>query len=112
MSIALQIIEIATSAIPADMGDVTVEQVALKVGKFTAVIPDNLRFCFKIAAADTPFARANLEIDEIPIVAQCRLCRHQWTVERPVFICEKCESGSVEIITGRELNVESIKIAG
>ncbi|MFC1798885.1 hydrogenase maturation nickel metallochaperone HypA [Thermodesulfobacteriota bacterium] len=111
MSIALQIIEIATSAIPANLGEVTVEQVNLKVGKFSAVIPDNLRFCFKVVAAETPFANANLNIDEIPIVAQCRSCHYKWTVEKPVFICKKCESGSVEIISGRELNIESIKLA-
>lgn len=111
MSIALQIIDIAASAIPAHMDQVVVEQIDLKIGKFSAVIPDNLRFCFKIAAAETPLADANLEIQEIPVVVRCRSCSHTWEVEKPVFVCDRCESGSVEIVSGRELSVESIRIA-
>ena len=111
MSIALQIIKIVSSAIPANIDQPTVEQIDLKVGKFSAVIPESLRFCFKIAAADTPCAGAELKIEEIPVVVQCRSCKHKREVDKPIFVCENCSNGSVEIVSGRELNVESIRIA-
>ena len=34
-----------------------------------------------------------------------------WTITEPVFKCEACDSGSLEILSGRELDIESIEIA-
>jgi len=111
MGIAMQIIEIATASIPDDMENVRVERVNLKVGKLAAVVPESLRFCFEIAAKDTPLSGAVLHIDEIPVVAVCRECRAEWTINEPAFRCKECESGSIDIISGRELDIESIEIA-
>ena len=41
MGIAMQIIEIATSSIPAGEGDVQVERVNLRVGKLAAIVADS-----------------------------------------------------------------------
>ncbi len=111
MGIAMQIVEIASASIPADIDDVRVERINLKVGKLTAVVPENLRFCFQIVAQETPFCDADLNIEEIPIIAKCNDCNTEWTISEPVFICQECNGGSVEIISGRELDVNSIEIA-
>ena len=111
MGIAMQIIEIATASIPEDMENARVERVNLKVGKLAAVVPESLRFCFEIAAKDTPLSGAVLHIDKIPIVAICRECRAEWTINEPAFRCRACESGSIDIVSGRELDIESIEIA-
>ncbi len=110
MGIALQIVEIATASLPADLGDARVARVNLKVGKLAAVVPDSLRFCFDVAVKDTPLAGADLTIEEIPVVARCKDCDAQWTIDEPVFICKTCESGSLEILSGRELDIESIEV--
>jgi hydrogenase nickel incorporation protein HypA/HybF len=111
MGIALQIIEIATESIPPDAGDVRIEKINLKIGKLAAVVPDSLRFCFDVAVKDTPLDGAKLVIQELPVVARCRDCDTQWTISSPAFTCENCNSGSLEILSGRELDVESIEIA-
>ena len=107
----MEIIEIATSSIPSDMKNVRVEKVNLKVGKLSAVVPSSLRFCFEIAAKDTPLSGAELDIEEIPVVAVCKKCNTEWTITGPAFTCEKCNSGSIEIISGRELDIISLEIA-
>ena len=111
MGIALQIIEIATESIPPDAGDVRIEKINLKIGKLAAVVPDSLRFCFDVAVKDTPLDGAKLVIQELPVVARCRDCDTQWTISSPAFTCENCNSGSLEILSGRELDIESIEIA-
>ena len=111
MGIALQIAEIATASIPKDVGDVRVEKINLKIGKLAAVVPDSLRFCFDVAIIDTPLAGAELAIEELPVVARCKDCDTQWTISQPAFTCENCNSGSLEILSGRELDIESIEIA-
>ena len=111
MGIALQIIEIATESIPVDAGDVRVEKINLKIGKLAAVIPDSLQFCFNVAIKDTALEGAKLAIQELPVTARCKECDFQWTLTGPTFTCENCNSGSLEILSGRELDIESIEIA-
>ena len=111
MGIAMQIIEIATASIPPDEGAVKVARVNLKVGKLAAVVADSLRFCFEIAAKETPLEGAELGIEEIPVVARCKACHSEWTIEGPAFSCQQCGSGKIDVLSGRELNIESIEIA-
>lgn len=111
MGIALQIIEIATASIPPDMRTARVERVNLKIGKLSAVVPDSLRFCFDIVSKDTPLAGAALAIEETPVVARCKECDARWSIAEPVFTCKACNSGALEILSGRELDIVSIEIA-
>jgi hydrogenase nickel incorporation protein HypA/HybF len=111
MGIALQIVEIPTASIPPYAGAVRVEKINLKIGKLAAVVPESLRFCFDIAVKDTPLDGARLAIEEMPVVARCNDCQTQWIINSPAFKCENCDSGSLEILSGRELDIESIEIA-
>jgi hydrogenase nickel incorporation protein HypA/HybF len=110
MGIALQIIEIATGSLPAALGNARVAQINLKIGKLAAIVPESLRFCFDVAIKDTPLAGAKLAVEEMPVVARCKDCNAQWTIDEPVFICKTCDSGSLEILSGRELDIESIEV--
>ncbi|MCP4346385.1 MAG: hydrogenase maturation nickel metallochaperone HypA [Desulfobacterales bacterium] len=111
MGIAMQVVKIATDSVPDDMKDVQVERINLKVGRLAAVVPRSLRFCFEIITKDTPLSGAELNIEEVPVVARCKECNTKWTITGPAFICEKCSSGSIDIISGRELDIISIEIA-
>ncbi|MEJ2658019.1 MAG: hydrogenase maturation nickel metallochaperone HypA [Desulfobacterales bacterium] len=110
MSIAMQIVEIAVASIPADLKNAQVKRVNLKIGKLAAVVPESLRFCFQIAVQDTPLREADLNIEEIPLRVRCTDCNAEWTAHEPVFICRKCNSGSVEMLSGRELDITSIEV--
>ena len=111
MGIAMQIVEISTASIPADLAGAQVEKVNVKIGKLSAVVPASLRFCFQIVTQDTPLSNASLIIEEIPIVIKCSDCNIEWTIDEPVFSCQKCGGGSVDIVSGRELDISSIEIA-
>lgn len=111
MGIAMQVVEIATAAIPEGMEGSRVERVNLRVGKLSAVVPDSLRFCFDILIRDTPLANASLNIQEVPVSAQCGDCGHAWTAERPEFLCPRCGGGAVQLLSGQELEIVSIDIA-
>lgn len=110
MGIALEILEIAQASIPADLPSARVARVNLRVGKLSAVVPESLRFCFEIAARETPLAGAELAIEEIPVSARCRTCGERWTVTAPVFLCQACGGGALEILSGRELDIVSIEV--
>ncbi len=111
MGIAMQIVKIATAAIPNDAAGHPITRVNIKVGKLTAIVPDSLRFCFDIVSQETPLAGASLAIEEVAVKAVCDDCQHQWTIAGPVFVCPLCESPHIQLISGRELDVDSIEIA-
>jgi len=110
MSIAMQIIETVRSSIPAEIEDVRVEKVNIKVGSLSCVMPENLRFCFKAAIEGTPLAGAKLNIEEIPVIIKCNSCHYEWAVNEPAFMCKKCNAKNIEEVSGRELEIVSIDI--
>lgn len=111
MGIALNIVEIATASLPAEMKDIPIEKVNLKIGKLAAVVPASLRFCFEVVTKNTSFAGAKLQIEEVPVVVKCRNCHSQWTVTGSDFTCKTCESGTVDILSGREIEILSLEVA-
>ena len=110
MGIAMEVVEIAVASIPQDMKNSRITKVNLKVGKLTAIVPDSLRFCFEIVSKDTPLSHAMIHIEEIPIVVRCADCNDEYTIDEPMFTCRTCSGGSLEIISGRELDIHSIEI--
>jgi hydrogenase nickel incorporation protein HypA/HybF len=110
MGIAMQIIEISIASIPADLKNAQIKKVNLKVGKLAAVVPESLHFCFQIAAQDTPLCDAQLNIEEIPLKIRCTDCNVEWIAHEPVFVCRKCNGTSVEMLSGRELDITSIEV--
>ena len=110
LGIALQIVRIAQGAVPEDARDAKVETVRLNIGKLSAVVPDSLMLCFSLATKDTQLEGARLVINEIPATVRCRICNHEWAVDEYAFACPECDGGDIEMISGRELDVESIEI--
>lgn len=110
VGIALQVVRIALGAIPEDARQARVEAVHLNIGKLSAVVPDSLKLCFSLAVKETQLDGARLVINEIPAIARCCVCDHEWAIDEYVFACPECAGGDIEMASGRELDVESIEI--
>jgi hydrogenase nickel incorporation protein HypA/HybF len=110
MGIAMQVVEIAAASIPEHLKGCRVQGVHLKIGRLSSVVPDSLRFCFDIVSKDSAIAGAVLHIEEIPVEARCKSCDHHWTIDGPAFSCPRCNSGTIVLISGQELDVSSIEI--
>ncbi|MFO7715622.1 hydrogenase maturation nickel metallochaperone HypA [Desulfosarcina sp.] len=110
MGIAMEIADIATASIPEDMQGAKVRRINLQVGKLSAIVADSLRFCFDLVVKNTPLEGAELAIEEVPVVARCKDCQNRWTVKEAVFTCPSCRSGAVDLLSGRELDIQSIEI--
>lgn len=110
MGIAMEIVDIAKASIPQEMQGARVQRVNLQVGKLSAIVSESLRFCFDLVTKDTPLEGAELAIEELPVVARCKDCHTQWTVTEAVFTCKNCQSGNIDILSGRELDITSIEI--
>lgn len=87
-----------------------VTAVRIKIGRLTAVVPDCLKFYYEILTKDTPLEGALVDIEIVPMKARCSACGAEFSLDEPVFLCPECGSGDTEILSGRELVVESIEV--
>jgi hydrogenase nickel incorporation protein HypA/HybF len=83
--------------------------VNLRIGMLRQVVPDSLVFCFGFVARGTVCDGAQLVAEVVPARVRCRGCGAEWQLDEPLFRCT-CGSTDVEIVTGNELEVESIEI--
>jgi hydrogenase nickel incorporation protein HypA/HybF len=88
-----------------------VTRALVQVGKLRGIVPEVLRWGFEISAADTIAQGAELVIDEVPILIQCRDCGAENRIDWPVYICPACGSPAVNQVTGNELVLMSMEIA-
>jgi hydrogenase nickel incorporation protein HypA/HybF len=85
--------------------------VYLKVGKLTAVVPENLSFMFGVLAEDGPLRGVKLNIEEVAPTAQCASCGVQFGMQEEIqLICPGCGSVDTRFVTGRELLIDAVEV--
>jgi hydrogenase nickel incorporation protein HypA/HybF len=88
-----------------------VTRIWLRIGHLSSVVPDALRFAFAAVSRGGIAEGAVLEIEEVPLRIRCRSCAEEFAIEDPFFLCPRCAGAEVELISGRELEINSMEIA-
>ena len=109
MAIAQGILDIALNTARQNEAQ-KVFSIRIQVGQMTRVDPESLKFCFSTLSVGSPAAEAELDIVIVPLVARCIDCGQQFSVEQYCFVCPKCQSSGVQILSGRELKVEHLEV--
>lgn len=91
-------------------GSARVRRVRIEVGRWLAVVPDALRFCFEVVAEGSSLEDARLEIDEVPMGGSCGACGWEGEPEGPFLLCPSCLQG-IELRTGRELRIREVEVS-
>lgn len=110
-------------AVLKELKDRQVERVLsieLELGELTSVNPDQLKFCFEIASKQTLLEDAALKILKKAAVISCPCgfkgdpLQGSAEAKAPIsyFVCPKCGSGDVKVLSGRELSIKNIKYEG
>ena len=108
MAITESLVEIAlVEARKADAKRITA--IHLKIGALTGIVADSVSFYMDLVAKGTLAEGARLVTTVLPVTAHCPDCGHDFAVEDMVFLCPKC-GGPGQILTGRELLIESLEI--
>lgn len=84
--------------------------VAVKVGKMTAIDEPSLRFAFDALKEGTDAENAYLDFQSIPLVGKCLDCGEQSELDGYFTACPKCQSRSVKILSGNELEMAHIEV--
>ena len=84
--------------------------VSLKAGHLRQVVPESLHFYFGIVSRETVCEGARLELEVIPARLRCEDCETEWVAEAAAFRCPDCAGADVTVLSGEELEVESIEL--
>jgi hydrogenase nickel incorporation protein HypA/HybF len=93
-----------------DEGGGPVRVVHLKIGEMAGVSEDALRFAFDVMAKGTAAEKASLEVERVALKIRCKGCGADSCPADFVFLCPACGSGEIEILAGREMEVDYILV--
>ena len=108
VGIAQAILEHALGAAQSN-GITRIAKLQLRIGVFSGVVDDALRFSFEVASQGTKAEGAVLEVDNVPLRVRCIDCGREKEIQPILFQCPSCGSRSVNILTGQELSLDSIE---
>ncbi|WP_128376219.1 hydrogenase maturation nickel metallochaperone HypA [Streptomyces cavernae] len=112
LSIAAAVVESATG-VAREQGAEAVAGVTVRIGELSGVVPDALRFSFSLVAEGTALDGAELVIEEVPAHARCGGCDTRFAVGSPPDLwCPHCDIAAAELLTGRELELAEVRMAG
>jgi hydrogenase nickel incorporation protein HypA/HybF len=88
----------------------TITLIRVKVGEFTGVNQAALEFAFGNFSKGTIAEKASLKMILSPLLGKCRKCNKVFEIKKDNFICSKCHSLDIDIISGEDLYIEDIEI--
>ena len=87
--------------------------VKLKIGKMSGIVTDSLKFAFDAVKLEHPLLCSTaILIEEVPLLYECNNCKNTFSPqdESPFPSCPNCESYSLKIISGEEMNIENMEV--
>ena len=109
MSIAKSLLDIVTGE--ASKHNVNrVVRIHIKAGELRGIVPEHLNYLFQFVSRDTLAEGAELEIDVLPVKAECKECELTFDVEDFKYQCPQCRSEDVDTVQGLELMVQDFEV--
>lgn len=107
--IAQSILDIALKTAE-ENGAKKINNVAVRIGKMSAVDEASLRFAFDALKIGTIAENSEFEYMEVPLKGRCEECGSESELDGYFVLCPKCNSGRVQILSGNELEVAYIDV--
>ena len=87
-----------------------VQKIKITIGEFSGVVKEALEFAFDVLTPDTAASGAEVEIEVVPLTADCAQCGPvRCRLNDLNLICPTCGS-TLRISGGREMRVEYLDI--
>lgn len=84
--------------------------IRLKVGEMTHVEPASVEFYLGILTKGTIAEGVRMEVERVPLRASCRDCGAEFGPKEYDFACPACGGVQTDVVSGRELYVDSIEV--
>jgi hydrogenase nickel incorporation protein HypA/HybF len=109
MSIAQSVLDIAFGEMEKHASN-GIRKIKISIGEFSGVVKEALEFAFQVLTPDTPAARAEVEIEVLPMAAECSQCgRVQCRIADLKLLCPGCGRPAT-VTAGREMRVDYLDL--
>ena len=110
VSLMQRVVEIAEEA--ARQNEATqIHRLGLRIGPLLGVVPEALEFAFDVVTRGTMAEAAKLEVQYLPLRADCLSCKQAF--EPPGFdlTCPHCGSLQTQVEGGREMELTTLEVS-
>lgn len=89
-----------------------ISRINLNVGAFMEIVPRWAQTYFDMISENTIAEKAEIHIDTLPAIIKCRSCGQEAQIDLKHLLkkCSNCQSEKIDLISGRELQIDSIEI--
>ncbi len=87
-----------------------ISKINLVIGELSGIVDDCVQFYFDFLSKDTIAAGATLSFQKPPAQLRCRNCGAAFSPDNGRWTCPTCNQQQVEIVSGRELYIDSIEV--
>ncbi|MFC2060152.1 hydrogenase maturation nickel metallochaperone HypA [Chloroflexota bacterium] len=87
-----------------------VGKINLVIGEMTGIVEESVQFYFNFLSQGTPAENASIFSTKVPTTARCQNCDKLFELKEFEWSCPYCQGISMDIVSGRELFVESIEV--
>lgn len=108
MSIATSVLEAVEAEAVKHGGRVM--KIGLRIGEWSGVDPESLRFCFDALAATSEKPAPAIEIDYLPRQNKCPSCGTVFPLKEFEIQCPQCGAEVTDPVSGNELEVAFIEL--
>ena len=102
------LLAVESSALEAHAKRVTA--IRLVIGDMTEVISEAMEFALEALGPGTICEGAMLTIQRAPTRSRCLACSTEFTHDRYHWACPECDSLATELLSGKEMYIDSIEI--
>jgi len=109
MSIAQSVLDIAFSEMEKN-ASAGIKKIKISIGEFSGVVKEALEFAFDVLKPETAAAKAAIEIEVLPMTAECATCgTFKCSINDLNLFCPTC--GGISFITsGRDMKVDYLDL--
>ena len=109
MSIAQSVLDIAFREME-QRAATKLRKIKISIGEFSGVVKEALEFAFEVLGPDTPASGAEIEIEVLPLTAECPDCGPATCRLNDLNLtCPGC-GGTVRLTGGREMRVDYLDL--
>ena len=87
-----------------------VSKINLVIGELSGIVDECVQFYFDFLSKETIAAEAALSFRQPPAQLRCRNCAATFAPGNGNWACPKCHEQKIDIISGRELYIESLEV--
>jgi len=110
-SLCQSIVEIILAELKkVDAPKVRLKKARLVAGALRQVVPESMTFAFELLTKNTEIEGAQLEMVTAQVKCKCRSCGWEGEIEDMIFQCRGCKAATLDILSGKELYLDSLEI--